>query len=127
MEAIAEFSKPIPPQLKPFTSETAREASLLRWKVKPEVQVEVVKPSESLDEGEMYRKERIKTVRAQLARVDGLLLKSKDPQELDRLASAASRLAEQERQLAGRPLPGSLRPKQERAPRSTSAEPSAPE
>jgi hypothetical protein len=34
-----------------------------------------------------------------------------DAQRLDRLASATARLSEVERQLAGRPMPGSLRPR----------------
>jgi hypothetical protein len=49
-------------------------------------------------------------VRKQLDKVAEMLLREDDPAKIDRLASAQSRLAEQERQLAGRPLPGSLRP-----------------
>ena len=37
-----------------------------------------------------------------------------DAAKLDRLASAQARLGEQERQLAGRPMPGSLKPTQGR-------------
>ncbi len=37
--------------------------------------------------------------------------------KLDKLASAQARLAEQERLLAGRPLPGSRRPERERPKR----------
>ncbi len=40
-----------------------------------------------------------------------------DPAKIDRLASALARLAELERQLAGRPLPGSLRPSQRKVDR----------
>jgi hypothetical protein len=47
----------------------------------------------------------------QLDRIDGMIEKETDPMKLDRLASAQARLAEQERLLAGRPMPGSFRPK----------------
>jgi hypothetical protein len=50
-------------------------------------------------------------VRKHLDRLDELMMTETDPQKLDRLASAQARLAEQERILDGRPLPGSLRPK----------------
>jgi hypothetical protein len=60
---------------------------------------------------------RLVRVREELTRLDKLLKAETDPVKLDKLASALSRLAEQERQLAGRPLPGSLRP----ASRPTSA------
>ncbi len=42
-----------------------------------------------------------------------MMLKETDPQKLDRLASAQTRLAEQERIMSGRPLPGSRRPGKE--------------
>lgn len=52
-------------------------------------------------------------MREQLDRLDTMLLAEKDAQKLDRLASAQLRLSEQERILAGRPLPGSRRPGKE--------------
>jgi hypothetical protein len=63
-----------------------------------------------------FSRARLARVRAQLNRIDDLLEAEVDPQRLDKLASAQSRLAEQERQLAGRPLPGSLRPTAEKRP-----------
>jgi len=54
---------------------------------------------------------RLVRVRKQLDRIDSMIEKEKDPMKLDRLASAQARLAEQERLLAGRPMPGSLKPK----------------
>jgi hypothetical protein len=39
-----------------------------------------------------------------------MLLEELDPSRLDRLAAASARLSEIERQLAGRPGPGQLRP-----------------
>ena len=66
-----------------------------------------------------YQTDRLLRVRRVLDSLDKALedLSMKDPEEIDaaqidRLASAQARLAEQERQLAGRPLPGSLKPRQ---------------
>lgn len=50
-------------------------------------------------------------VRVQLERVESLLDKAVEPQAIDRFCAALSRLYEIERNLAGRPLPGSRRPK----------------
>lgn len=61
--------------------------------------------------------------RKQLDRLFSLMGDETDPQKLDRLASAIARLAEQERQLSGRPLPGSLRPRQEKSRRAADVEP----
>jgi hypothetical protein len=57
-----------------------------------------------------YVAQRLARVRAQLDRIDGMLLLELDPQRLDRLAAAAARLSEVERTLAGRPAPGAYRP-----------------
>jgi len=57
-----------------------------------------------------FPKSRLARVRSQLIRLDLMMEKETDPQRLDRIASAQVRLAEHERQLAGRPMPGSLRP-----------------
>jgi hypothetical protein len=59
-----------------------------------------------------FSRARLACVRKQLNRIDDMMKTETDPAKLDKLASALSRLAEQERQLAGRPLPGSLRPKE---------------
>ena len=72
-----------------------------------------------------YTKLRLTCVRQQLGQVDkAILLESSkdhpDGQRLNWLASAQERLAEQERQLAGRPLPGSFRPREDRSARSQS-------
>lgn len=69
-----------------------------------------VGPHELLDS---YLSRRLSRVREQLDRLDAMLLTEKDAQKIDRLASAQLRLSEQERILAGRPLPGSRRPKEE--------------
>ena len=64
-----------------------------------------------------YLTERLMRVRKQLDQVDAMMLTEDDPQRLDRLASAQMRLSEQERILAGRPLPGSRKPAPDRADR----------
>jgi hypothetical protein len=57
-----------------------------------------------------YVAKRLDRVRAQLSKIDTMLEEEIDPAKLDRLAACQARLAEQERLLAGRPLPGSNRP-----------------
>jgi hypothetical protein len=67
--------------------------------------------------GDDYVARRLARVRAQLDTLDDLIAAEMasgkpDAQRLDRYASAQSRLAVQEQQLAGRPLPGSRRPRE---------------
>jgi len=66
-----------------------------------------------------YTRDRLACVRVQLAQVDKAILRESakehpDGQRLNWLAQAQDRLAEQERILAGRPLPGSRRPREDR-------------
>jgi hypothetical protein len=70
---------------------------------------------------------RLVRVRKQLDRIDGMIERETDPMKLDRLASAQARLAEQERLLAGRPMPGSLKPKSASTKGPTLAQQSDPE
>jgi hypothetical protein len=67
----------------------------------------VQKPAPPLD---TFISDRLESTRAEIRRVAGLLAKCEDPAEVDKYASALSRLHDIERTLAGRPLPGSLRP-----------------
>lgn len=81
-----------------------------------------------------YTKLRLSCVRGQLAQVDRAILLEAgkdhpDGQRLNWLAAAQERLAEQERILAGRPLPGSRRPAPEsrtRAPAASLPDPIEP-
>jgi hypothetical protein len=57
-----------------------------------------------------FAREQRDAIRRQLTRLDGLMSDTTDPRDLDRLAAAWAKLAEQERILDGRPLPGSRRP-----------------
>jgi hypothetical protein len=59
---------------------------------------------------EGYAETRLSHVREQLDRVTSLLAKSTDALEVERYARALAALSSQEFALAGRPLPGSLRP-----------------
>jgi hypothetical protein len=56
-----------------------------------------------------FRRTRLARVRAQLTKIDSMLTKETDAAKLDRLASAAIRLNEQERQLSNRSLPPTLK------------------
>jgi hypothetical protein len=58
--------------------------------------------------------ERRDVLRARMIRLENMLGTEDDPAKLDRLASALAKVAEQERILDGRPLPGSRRPAAER-------------
>ncbi len=57
-----------------------------------------------------YVARRLLRVRGQISKLDDMLEKERDPLKIDKLCSAIARLAELERHLAGRPLPGSRRP-----------------
>jgi len=63
-----------------------------------------------------YTSEQLTRVRKQIERLNGLLDEESDPQRLARLAQAIGTMSERERQLAGRPLPGSLRPTADKRP-----------
>lgn len=106
-----------------FTRENAKEnaikGNIARWHTslaEPE-QVEIaaetpINPAQVAEPvaGTDYQDKRLNRVRKQLGKLDTLFRDEIDPQKLDRLASAMARLSEIERQLAGRPMPGSLRP-----------------
>lgn len=108
-----------------FTAETARKAALAsvaarrlnaqRLKAIAKAALDnpqtAAQPPAQVDD---YSARRIMRVREQLNRIDDMLLREEDPQKIDRLASAQLRLSEQERILAGRPLPGSRKPAPER-------------
>lgn len=64
---------------------------------------------------------RLKRVREQLDKLDGLMFEEADPKRLKEYADASARLSDQEFKLAGRPNPGSRRPAQERASKGRDA------
>lgn len=66
-----------------------------------------------------YAESRLLHVRAQLHQVDELIKKTSDSETLDLLTRSQLRLSQQEFALAGRPMPGQLRPTQAAARRVT--------
>lgn len=100
-------------KVKPFSSETARAAILKRWEAQrlsaPTTSHQSV-PTVKGDTIAPYIKEQLKIVRARMKQVNEMMIAETDAGKMDRLASAWSKLAEQERILDGRPLPGSLKP-----------------
>ena len=93
-----------------FTKANAREMALRSFAPESKRFVRPLNPANEIPEKDLFRLERLARVRAQLNRLDKLLNETTVPAELDKLASATARLAEQERQLAGRPMPGAYRP-----------------
>ena len=65
-----------------------------------------------------FQSRRLVRVRAQLDRIDYMLITARDSKRIKELTDASTRLSEQERILAGRPLPGTKRPPAEGARRS---------
>lgn len=110
-----------------FTSENAREmarrSAIARAEKKAQREKEVAEAAPLPLACDDFVKSQLASVRAQIQRLNAKLLKMHDSQKLNWLASAVSKLAEQERILSGRPLPGQLKPK---APKRDSALPVAP-
>ena len=85
---------------------TPREETVAERAERLEAEVQTA-ARELLDE---FAARRLMRVREQLQRLDDLAAQATDSKVLKELADATTRLAEQERILAGRPLPGSRRP-----------------
>lgn len=66
-------------------------------------------PAEKQRMAELFQEQRLVRVRKQLEKLDGMLESELDPAKIDRLASAAARLEEQERRLSNRSLPPTLK------------------
>jgi hypothetical protein len=93
-----------------FTSENASYYAKLSHKATSARYVQPVEVDTQAEQADEFRRLRLSRVRAQLTQLDKMIAEETDAQKIDRLASAQSRLAEQERLLTGTPLPGSLRP-----------------
>ena len=102
-----------------FTSETARAYSAkgheAKKKRKEEIRLLLNPVPPPTDDS--YIQKRLHRVRGQIELISDYIDKAKDPMEMDKYASALSRLSELERQLANRPLPGSRRPGKEQPTR----------
>jgi hypothetical protein len=114
----------------PISKENARELSAIGNKVRWDAYRAAKLAEENAKlkpatEGEIdgFNQARLLRVRKQLKKVDDMIDEETDPSKLDRLASAAIRLNEQERQLSNRSLPPTLKASQPRAKRSASADP----
>jgi len=86
---------------------------------------DLLDPAAESIEGEKHRKLRLVRVRLQQAKLDSLIEGETDAGKLDRLASAAMRLNEQERQLSNRSLPPTLKapaPRSKRSPQDYTPE-----
>ncbi len=96
-----------------FTAETARIAAKKSHEPTSARYVQPVEPATEPQEADEFRRTRLSRVRAQLNAVDKAiaseLASDCDASKLDRLASAAMRLNEQERQLSNRSLPPTLK------------------
>ena len=115
-----------------FTRENAREmsakANYVRWhkpdpepKPEPKAETPAIAPAVIPEDG--FAGKTLARVRKQIESLLDCLSKEDDPQRIDRLASALGRLNEIERQLAGRPMPGSLKPSSKPARIQVQAEP----
>jgi len=111
---------PIPTQLvgHTFTSANAAQMALRRAELQRQRRNSATLAlvhNEALND---FNTTRLLRVREQLTKLDAMIEAEKDAQKLDRLASASSKLSEQERILDGRPLPGSRRPTSDKVPRT---------
>lgn len=134
-ETLTEAPPPAKPRRAPWTREEAREmgarGNRIRWHSDPRPPPTAAaspQPAQLIAQSEPYLADRLERVRKQLDRLDLAILaevsRSKpDGQRLNWLAAAQERLAEQERLLAGRPLPGSRRPAPERRRQYATASP----
>ena len=115
-----------------FTRENAREmsakANYVRWhKPDPEPRQEAkaetpaIAPAAIPEDG--FADKTLVRVRKQIESLLDDLSIERDAQKKDRLASALGRLNEIERQLAGRPIPGSLKPSSKQSRSSPQVEP----
>lgn len=97
-----------------ITRETAREYARKANEAKRAKQAALLAnppaPASDPAKPDPYLSAKLGRVRKQIEAVDKLIESASDPQAVDRFAAALARLYEIERQLAGRPLPGSLRP-----------------
>lgn len=125
-----------------FTPQNAREmhrkglevrrknAALRRLTPRPSPQTPqlvIVNPvNQSQSQSDCYVGERLSRIRRHIEQVDRRFRSETDPARLSKLARALSDLAEIERKLAGRPLPGALRPRSRGGAAAPIAEPIGP-
>ena len=95
-------------------SEYARLGNIARWQTPKSLpqpdQTTASSDATRLPITDEFTAKRLIRVRKQLERLDDMLEAEQDTKRIKELSDATTRLAEQERQLSGRPLPGTLRP-----------------
>lgn len=114
-----------------FTRETAKQysglANQVRWSRYREKLSAAAMPANAAEiPGEVaddYASQTMIRVRSILDGQLKRIVDEDDPNKIDRLASAISKLAELDRQLSGRPLPGTLKPTSKPPKRNTSSFP----
>lgn len=122
-----------------FTVETAREYQAKAVKARLAAKIAnkqaTPQPSQAIPQDppqvtDTYIERRLSRVREQIDRLSDMLDEEEEPQKLDRITAAIERLSKLEQTLAGRPLPGSLRPVERSSKRglgSFSLSPNIPE
>ena len=113
-------------------SELGRKGNAIRWEKWRQAKAaakSLITPVDTLNaiaefHAEDFAGKTMKRIRKQIALVQDQMdnfLETGETKPLKELSDCLARLAEIERQLAGRPLPGSLRPKSEKSKRIPSA------
>jgi hypothetical protein len=131
VETTLEPVQPLPKRLlTPFNPVTARLAAAkslesrrkkaAQAKIMAAIAAQAAMPA-IVEPDAVFVSKQINQLREHISRLHTLIGKARDAQTIDKLASAIAKLAEQERILAGRPLPGSHRPKQQRAEKAATA------
>lgn len=109
-----------------ITSSNASTLAKLSWQKRREraaSKADLPAPAQSDTQPSDYVVMSLTRVREHLARIDGLLSKATDTQDIERLSRSRRVLGQAEQELAGRPLPGSRRPGKEQRERLATVEP----
>ena len=119
-ESVAE--QPLTPKMPfRFSRENARELAIkgnLARKRKREAELARLAQKDALADLEPEEKHRLRRVartREHIERLDRMLARCNEPKDLKAIADALAKMEEVERVLSNRPLPGSRRPKAEKA------------
>ena len=103
-----------------YARECARKSAIARAKKRDEAEqarliAKELRQNAIVVPANLYTAEQLNRARARIDGLWKLMEREEDPQKIDRLASAIAKLADLERILDGRPLPGSRRPKAEKS------------
>ena len=106
-----------------YARECARKSAEVRAKKRQEAEEAIaianhLRAAAVVVPAKIYTHEQLNRVRERIDGLWELMATEEDPQKIDRLASAIAKLADLERILDGRPLPGSHRPKPTKEPKA---------